>query len=94
MDTFPVSYRRIFCNRNLTDEAPLYSKDVEFDSTDHTLVAHFGDPQKFIFKNKLAELVVSVSLPKGMTLKDPKHVESALSKLYQRVKYYQNSSRL
>jgi len=44
--------------KNLIDEAPLFSKDIDFDSTDHTLVARFGDlpndPPKFIFKNKLA----------------------------------------
>ena len=73
---------------------PLFLEDSDFDSTDCTLVAHFGDPQKFIFKNKMMELVVSVSLPKGMTLENPEHVYNALSKLYSRVKYYQNNSRL
>jgi hypothetical protein len=77
-------------DKNLIDEAPLFSKDVEFNSTDHTLVAHFGDPPKFIFKNYLAQLIVSVSLPESMTLENPEHVQNAIYKLYMRVKYYQN----
>ena len=74
---------------NFIDEAPFFAEDVEFNSTDHTLVADFGTPHKFIFKNYLAHLAVSVSLPKGMTLENPEHVQNALSKLYSRVKYYQ-----
>ena len=39
------------------------------------------------------ELVVSVSLPKGMTLENPEHVYNALVKLYSRVENYQNNPR-
>ena len=70
---------------------PIFLEDIDFDSTDCTLVAHFGDPQKFIFKNKMMELVVSVSLPKDMTVENPEHVYNALLMLYSRVKYYQSN---
>ena len=85
-----VSYKE--AERNFIDEAPFFSADVEFNSTDYTLNAEFGPPPKFIFKNKPAQLVVSVSLPKNATLEDPESVRNALLKLYQRVKYYSNSS--
>ena len=71
---------------------PSLLKDTDFDSTDHTLIAHFGDPHRFIFKNYLAQLVVSVSLPEDATLEDPKHVGNVIYKLYSRVKLYQNHS--
>ena len=71
---------------------PLFLEDIDFDSTDCTLVAYFGDPQKFIFKNNKMELVVTVSVPKGVTLEDGEYLYNAISKLYSRVKYYQNNS--
>jgi hypothetical protein len=83
--TESVFYRE---EQNLIDEAPIFSEDVNFDSTDCVLTAEFGPPAKFIFKNKSRQLVVSVSLPKGVTLQNPEHVQNALSKLYTRVKYY------
>jgi hypothetical protein len=79
-------------NPNLIDEAPLFSEDDEFDSESCTLTAHFEDPPKLIFEDKSLSLIVSVSLPKGVTLADPEHVQSALSKLHSRVKYYTNST--
>jgi hypothetical protein len=63
----------------------------QFDNENYTLTAHFEDPPKFIFKNNRSSLVVTVSLPEGVTLEDPEHVENALLKLYKRVKYYTNS---
>ena len=83
-----VSYKE--GEHNLVDEAPFFSTDTDFDSTDHTLIAEFGPPPKFIFKNKPAQLVVSVSLPKNATLDDPEIVQNVILKLYTRVKYYTN----
>jgi hypothetical protein len=91
VDTYPVAHRGIFCNRNLIDEAPLFSDDVEFDSKNYTLIARFEDPPKFIYKNNRAELIVTVSLPQNASLEDPNHVRNALLKPYTRVKYYTNS---
>ena len=92
MDTYPVSHRGISCNRNLIDEAPLFSDDANFDSKNHTLTAHFEHPPKLKFKNNQSYLVVIVSLPEGAMLDDPEHVKNALPKPYRRVKYYRNSS--
>lgn len=91
MNTYPVLHRGIFCNRNLTDKAPLFSDDVEFDSDSCTLTAHFEDPPKLQFTDIESQLLVTVSLPKGATLDNPESVENTLSKLYTRVKYYTNS---
>jgi hypothetical protein len=77
-------------NLNLIDEAPLFCDDVEFDSENYTLTAHFDTPHKLVFTKIKSELTVSISLPKGATLENPEHVENALSKLYRRVKYYTN----
>jgi hypothetical protein len=81
-------------DKNLIDEAPLFSEDVEFDSDNCTLMAHFGDPPKLVFTKNDPQLIVSVSLPKGTSLYDPQSVQSALLKLYQRVKYYTYSSQV
>jgi hypothetical protein len=35
--------------------------------------------------------LVTVTLPEGASLDDPEHVHNALSKPYQRVKYYASS---
>ena len=77
---------------NLIDEAPFFSKDVDFNSTDHTLQCHLETPPKFIFKNYLTGLVVSVALQKGVTLEDGEYLYNAISKLYSRVIYYQHNS--
>ena len=93
MSTYPVIlHRGIFCNRNLIDEAPLFSDEDQFDSQNHTLTAHFEDPPKLIFTKNESSLIVSVSLPKNASLDDPDQVQNALSKLYSRVKYYTNHS--
>jgi len=92
VNTYPVLHRGIFCNRNLTDEAPLFSEDDQFDSQNHTLTAHFEDPPRLVYTKNKPSLVVSVTLPKNATLEDPEEVENALFKLYTRVKYYSNHS--
>jgi hypothetical protein len=92
VNTYPVLHRGIFCNRNLTDEAPLFSEDPQFDSNNCTLTAHFEQPPKLKFTQIDPSLTVSISLPENSDLDDPKNVQSALSKLYSRVKYYTNSS--
>jgi hypothetical protein len=74
--------------RNLIDEAPLFSEDTEFDSSDDILTAHFDDPPTFKYSSRRSQLVVTISLPQGTTLEDPQSVQNALSKLYRRVKYY------
>jgi hypothetical protein len=79
-------------DKNLIDEAPLFSDDAEFDSENHILTAHFDDPPKLKYTSQKLQLVISVSLPKHATLDDPLHVENALSKLYKRVKYYSSLS--
>jgi hypothetical protein len=78
-------------DRNLIGEPPLFSQDIDFDSTDHTLLARLEDPLKFIFKNKLTGLVVSITLSKGVTLEDGEYLYNAISKLYSRVKFYQSN---
>ena len=92
MNTYPVLHRGIFCNRNLTDEAPLFSEDAQFDSESCTLTAHFESPPKLIFTQNDLSLVVSITLPENATLDNPKQVENALSKLYYRVKYYTSNN--
>jgi hypothetical protein len=81
---------RLFCNRNLTDEAPLFSEDPNFDSKIHTLTANFGHPSTLKFTNNESFFIVTIALPEGATLDDPEQVENALHKLYSRVKYYTN----
>ena len=73
-------------------ESPPFSRYTDFDSTNHTLTAHFGDPPKLKFMNNRSFFVVTVSRPQGATLDDPEHVKNALLKLYRRVKYYTRSS--
>ena len=68
-----------------------FSEDDEVDSKNYTLIAHLEDPPKFFYKNKRAELIVTVTLPQNASLEDPKHVQNALLKLYTRVAYYTNS---
>jgi hypothetical protein len=58
-----ITPRDIFCNRNLINEAPFFNEDIDFESTDHELIVDLGTPHKSIFKNYLAQLVVSVSSP-------------------------------
>ena len=74
--------------RNLIDEAPLFADDTNFDSNSCTLTAHFEDPPKLKFTDIESQLLVTVALPKNTTLDDPESVQSALLKLYSRVKYY------
>ena len=50
MNTYLVSHRGKFCNRNLIDEALHFSEDTDFDSIDHTLVARFEDPPNLYLK--------------------------------------------
>jgi hypothetical protein len=81
-------------DKNLIDEAPLFSEDVEFDSDNCALTAHFEDPPKLVFTKSDPYLTVSISLPKNSTLDDPESVRIALDKLYRRVKYYTYSSQV
>ena len=74
--------------RNLIDEAPLFSEDAEFDSDNRALTAHFEDLPKLVFTQNDLQLIVTVSLPQNSSLDDPESVQNALSKLYKRVKYY------
>jgi hypothetical protein len=78
--------------RNLIDEAPLFSEDAQFDSNSCTLTAHFEDPPKLKFTDIELQLVVTVSLPKNTSLDDPQSVQSALHKLYSRAEYYTYTS--
>lgn len=75
-------------DKNLIDEAPFFCEDIDFNSAEHTLIAKLEDPPKFIYKNNLAQLTISVSLPKGVTLENPDHVRNALLTLYTRIKYH------
>jgi hypothetical protein len=77
---------------NLIDEVPIFSEDTSYDSTDHVLIADLGPPTRFMYRNHKSELLVSVSLPEGVTLDDPEHVYNALLKLHSRIAYYTNSS--
>ena len=91
MYTYPVLHRGIFCNRNLTDEAPLFSEDPQFDSNNCTLTAHFEDPPVLVFTQIDPSFIVKITLRKNTSLEDPEQVQNALFKLYSRVKYYTNS---
>ena len=86
--TESVSYRE--GERNLIDEAPPFSEDINFNSADHILIAEFGPPARFIYRHLKSELLISVNLPQGVTLENPEHVKNALYKLYSRVAYYTN----
>jgi hypothetical protein len=81
----------LICYEELQVVAAELPENFVVDSTDHVLVAGFSPSQKFIYKNLKSELVVSVSMPQGVTLENPEHVYNALPKLHSRVTYYTNS---